>query len=85
MVRVLYSYLYCDSQIDSLLRRGKLPIIVGGTNYYIEALLWKVLVFPEVCCFTCCVLEEADTEGFGQGSFRGEMIKSQAKDDLLCL
>lgn len=33
--------------IDSLLRRGKLPIIVGGTNYYIEALLWKVLVFPE--------------------------------------
>ncbi|KAJ8273095.1 hypothetical protein GJAV_G00097350 [Gymnothorax javanicus] len=25
-------------------RRGKLPIIVGGTNYYIEALLWKVLL-----------------------------------------
>ncbi|KJE95239.1 tRNA isopentenyltransferase 1 [Capsaspora owczarzaki ATCC 30864] len=24
--------------------RGKLPVIVGGTNYYIEALLWKVLL-----------------------------------------
>jgi hypothetical protein len=23
---------------------GKLPVIVGGTNYYIESLLWKVLV-----------------------------------------
>ncbi|XP_068603439.1 tRNA dimethylallyltransferase [Brachionichthys hirsutus] len=24
--------------------RNKLPIVVGGTNYYIESLLWKVLV-----------------------------------------
>jgi hypothetical protein len=23
---------------------GKLPVIVGGTNYYIESLLWKILV-----------------------------------------
>ncbi|XP_064626774.1 tRNA dimethylallyltransferase-like [Lineus longissimus] len=30
--------------IDSILSRNKLPIIVGGTNYYIEALLWKFLV-----------------------------------------
>lgn len=25
-------------------RRNKLPVIVGGTNYYIESLLWKVLL-----------------------------------------
>ncbi|KAG5842319.1 hypothetical protein ANANG_G00176360 [Anguilla anguilla] len=25
-------------------RRDRLPIVVGGTNYYIEALLWNVLV-----------------------------------------
>ncbi|GAA6101145.1 tRNA dimethylallyltransferase isoform X1, partial [Tachysurus ichikawai] len=25
-------------------RRRKLPIVVGGTNYYIESILWKVLV-----------------------------------------
>ncbi|XP_059469792.1 tRNA dimethylallyltransferase [Neocloeon triangulifer] len=29
------------AEIDS---RSKLPIVVGGTNYYIESLLWKVLV-----------------------------------------
>ncbi|KZC13843.1 tRNA dimethylallyltransferase, mitochondrial [Dufourea novaeangliae] len=30
--------------IDDLLTREKLPIIVGGTNYYIEALLWNILM-----------------------------------------
>ena len=30
--------------IDGLLQRGKLPVIVGGTNYYIEALLWNILM-----------------------------------------
>lgn len=30
--------------IDELHARQKLPIIVGGTNYYIESLLWKVLL-----------------------------------------
>uniref|UniRef100_A0A8B9ZCA5 tRNA isopentenyltransferase 1 n=1 Tax=Anas platyrhynchos TaxID=8839 RepID=A0A8B9ZCA5_ANAPL len=28
--------------------RDKIPIVVGGTNYYIEALLWKVLVSTKV-------------------------------------
>ncbi|KAG7280467.1 hypothetical protein CRUP_033768 [Coryphaenoides rupestris] len=32
------------SFVDPLVSKGKLPIIVGGTNYYIESLLWKVLV-----------------------------------------
>ncbi|XP_035779673.1 tRNA dimethylallyltransferase-like isoform X2 [Anopheles albimanus] len=31
-------------QIDSLLAAGRMPIVVGGTNYYIESLLWKVLI-----------------------------------------
>ncbi|VEN48898.1 unnamed protein product [Callosobruchus maculatus] len=30
--------------IQDVLDRNKLPIVVGGTNYYIEALLWKILV-----------------------------------------
>ncbi|XP_020027255.2 tRNA dimethylallyltransferase isoform X2 [Castor canadensis] len=30
--------------IEDIFARGKIPIIVGGTNYYIESLLWKVLV-----------------------------------------
>jgi tRNA A37 N6-isopentenylltransferase MiaA len=36
-------------QIDNILSRNKLPIVVGGTNYYIEALLWKFLVDNKVC------------------------------------
>lgn len=32
--------------IDDLLARKKMSIVVGGTNYYIESLLWKVLVNP---------------------------------------
>ncbi|XP_019731866.1 tRNA dimethylallyltransferase isoform X2 [Hippocampus comes] len=32
------------SLIDDMHRRNKLPIIVGGTNYYIESLLWRVLL-----------------------------------------
>lgn len=30
--------------IDSLLGNQKVPIIVGGTNYYIESILWKILI-----------------------------------------
>ncbi|XP_028937279.1 tRNA dimethylallyltransferase isoform X2 [Ornithorhynchus anatinus] len=30
--------------IEDIFGRGKIPIVVGGTNYYIESLLWKVLV-----------------------------------------
>ncbi|XP_054620096.1 tRNA dimethylallyltransferase [Dunckerocampus dactyliophorus] len=30
--------------IDNMHNRNKLPIIVGGTNYYIESLLWQVLL-----------------------------------------
>lgn len=33
--------------INNLTNQGKLPVIVGGTNYYIESLLWNVLVNPE--------------------------------------
>ncbi|XP_077599667.1 tRNA dimethylallyltransferase [Stigmatopora nigra] len=32
------------SLIDDMHHRDKLPIIVGGTNYYIESLLWRVLM-----------------------------------------
>ncbi|KAL1450984.1 hypothetical protein WDU94_003286 [Cyamophila willieti] len=32
------------NQIDDIVRRNKVPIIVGGTNYYIESLLWTILI-----------------------------------------
>lgn len=39
-----YFDLITHTQIDRLLDQGKVPVIVGGTHYYIEALLWKVLL-----------------------------------------
>ncbi|XP_029299368.1 tRNA dimethylallyltransferase isoform X2 [Cottoperca gobio] len=33
--------------IDDMHSRNILPVIVGGTNYYIEALLWRVLLGKE--------------------------------------
>uniref|UniRef100_A0A6V7LYA1 tRNA dimethylallyltransferase n=1 Tax=Bracon brevicornis TaxID=1563983 RepID=A0A6V7LYA1_9HYME len=30
--------------MNDLVSRRKMPIIVGGTNYYIESLLWQILV-----------------------------------------
>lgn len=30
--------------MENLLSQNKMPVIVGGTNYYIESLLWNVLV-----------------------------------------
>eukprot|EP00095_Tigriopus_kingsejongensis_P003816 maker-scaffold278_size225338-snap-gene-1.25 protein:Tk03816 transcript:maker-scaffold278_size225338-snap-gene-1.25-mRNA-1 annotation:"trna mitochondrial" len=30
--------------VESLLRQNVMPVICGGTNYYIESLLWRVLI-----------------------------------------
>ncbi|CAL8111552.1 unnamed protein product [Orchesella dallaii] len=30
--------------VEEILGKGKIPFIVGGTNYYIESLLWKLLI-----------------------------------------
>lgn len=35
--------------IDNCLSNSKIPIIVGGTNYYIESLLWKILINSPSC------------------------------------
>lgn len=41
-------FLVSHFQIDNLLQSSKIPIIVGGTNYYIESILWHNLVSPGV-------------------------------------
>jgi tRNA dimethylallyltransferase len=35
--------------IEGILERGKLPIVVGGTNYYIEGLLFEKPQIPFNC------------------------------------
>ncbi len=34
--------------VEDLLSRGVMPVVCGGTNYYIESLLWKILIDQEV-------------------------------------
>lgn len=34
--------------IDDILARGKVPIIVGGTMYYTQAILWKAQLLDDV-------------------------------------
>ncbi|NXE50191.1 MOD5 dimethylallyltransferase, partial [Casuarius casuarius] len=42
------NYTVVDFRDRAIFARDKIPIVVGGTNYYIEALLWKVLVDTKV-------------------------------------
>ena len=35
---------FLDKYIDEICSRGKLPIIVGGTHYYIQSLIWDSLL-----------------------------------------
>lgn len=41
-------YILCTSQalpvVEKLLADGVLPVICGGTAYYVESLLWKILI-----------------------------------------
>ncbi|XP_058855694.1 tRNA dimethylallyltransferase-like isoform X4 [Acipenser ruthenus] len=51
------------SLIEDIYKREKMPIIVGGTNYYIESLLWKVLIDTK---------QEGGSDGEGDGEGGGE-------------
>ena len=52
--------------VNEILGRGRLPIIVGGTNYYIESLLWSTLLGnepdPEEMDLTSRPREEGDDQ-----------------------
>lgn len=36
------------SAVDDILARGKVPIIVGGTMYYTQSILWKSQLLDDV-------------------------------------
>ncbi|KAK2106526.1 tRNA dimethylallyltransferase [Saguinus oedipus] len=41
---IKYRNVFLNVHIEDIFARDKIPIVVGGTNYYIESLLWKVLI-----------------------------------------
>ncbi|XP_021923587.1 tRNA dimethylallyltransferase, mitochondrial isoform X2 [Zootermopsis nevadensis] len=64
--------------IEKLMQDGKLPVIVGGTNYYIESLLWKVLVENPVKQMK---LPGDDEETHSDGSSDGGTLKEHVADN----
>uniref|UniRef100_A0A8C0QV33 tRNA dimethylallyltransferase n=1 Tax=Canis lupus dingo TaxID=286419 RepID=A0A8C0QV33_CANLU len=44
LLDIKYCDVFLNIHIEDIFARDKIPIVVGGTNYYIESLLWKVLV-----------------------------------------
>ncbi|XP_041096679.1 tRNA dimethylallyltransferase isoform X2 [Polyodon spathula] len=59
------------SLIEDIYKREKMPIIVGGTNYYIESLLWKVLIDTKE--------GGSDGEGDGEGGGDGRRADSPSR------
>lgn len=49
LLDIKYCDVFLNIHIEDIFARDKIPIVVGGTNYYIESLLWKVLVNTKVC------------------------------------
>lgn len=54
--------------IDQLLATQKVPILVGGTNYYIESILWKILVDE---------WQEVDSEDNGKSSSKRAKVTEE--------
>ncbi|XP_076291940.1 tRNA dimethylallyltransferase [Lasioglossum baleicum] len=72
--------------IDDLLARKKLPIIVGGTNYYIEALLWNILMDdPETVddsTDSLCTEETCDGGNNKRVKIEWDRTAEQSNEDL---
>lgn len=47
--------------IEDIKKRGKVPIVVGGTNYYIESVLWDVLIGEDGSTSSSSSGEESDS------------------------
>jgi len=57
--------------VERLLREGRIPFICGGTNYYIESLLWKLLVDQDTPLLVT---------GAKRGREEGETVDGDPKD-----
>ncbi|XP_044589268.1 tRNA dimethylallyltransferase-like [Cotesia glomerata] len=56
--------------MNDLIVKRKMPIIVGGTNYYIESLLWHIL------------LDDPEASGMSKKRHDSQVFDSQINDDF---
>lgn len=72
--------------IDEMLERGKTPVICGGTMYYIEALLWDVLIpsggIPHPNNHAQEVLDNEDVQAMREKEERVEEEKGDREEDV---
>ncbi|XP_066963285.1 tRNA dimethylallyltransferase isoform X1 [Macrobrachium rosenbergii] len=68
--------------MERLLSQGIIPVIVGGTNYYIESLLWNVLVdsAPEEEVTEDKLVYERDKEYYERPVVKGESGQKRNKN-----
>lgn len=50
--------------IDTMLKEDKIPILVGGTNYYIHSVLYDALIDEPICDDPDLDKVNIDPEGF---------------------
>jgi len=68
--------------VENLLNEGKIPIICGGTCYYIESLLWKVLI-DDAMPFILNGKRPLDDEMYEQNkAFKASDSHSEGDDDI---
>lgn len=51
--------------IEDIKKRGKMPIVVGGTNYYIESVLWDILIDEDGSTSSCSSGDESEKPARG--------------------
>ncbi|RWS30341.1 tRNA dimethylallyltransferase-like protein [Leptotrombidium deliense] len=67
--------------LNSLLEKNKLPIIVGGTIYFIESLLWNVLITSEED--NNCLIKEKEKQINSEHSSQEIITKENIKNFII--
>lgn len=68
--------------IEQILNKKKLPIIVGGTNYYIESLIWEVLIQSQLPANKLLFDSDAESDIENGKEFSGHELNCQNIENI---
>lgn len=69
--------------IEDITKRGKIPIIVGGTNYYIESVLWNTLVDEDIGKGSDNSSSEEESSGPAKAMKKRKQIQNDEASNLI--